>query len=76
VSTERIRVEPGDRFRVMGAGGGGRGDPRTRDPAAVREDVIDGFVSAEAAGAIYGVDTETWTRLPGGEQSDTPAAAG
>jgi N-methylhydantoinase B len=63
VSTERIPVEPGDRFRVMGAGGGGRGDPRLREPERVREDVIDGFVSPEAARAIYGVEPETGRRL-------------
>jgi N-methylhydantoinase B len=65
VSSERIRVEAGDRFRVIAAGGGGRGDPRMREPARVREDVADGFVSPGAARAIYGVDPETWTRLPG-----------
>jgi N-methylhydantoinase B len=59
VSTERIPVEPGDRFRILGAGGGGRGDPHLREPERVREDVIDGFVSPEAARAIYGLAPES-----------------
>jgi len=37
------------------AGGGGWGDPLTRDPAAVLEDVIDGRVSVAAARDEYGV---------------------
>jgi N-methylhydantoinase B len=64
VTTRRVTVEPGDRFRVLSAGGGGRGDARERDPDRVREDVLDGFVSPEAARDVYGVDLKTWTRSP------------
>ncbi|MGH9044773.1 MAG: hydantoinase B/oxoprolinase family protein [Acidimicrobiales bacterium] len=38
-------------------GGGGFGDPTTRDPAEVRRDVEDGLVSDEAARSVYGVVT-------------------
>jgi N-methylhydantoinase B len=62
VTTRRVPVEPGDRFRVLSAGGGGRGNARERDPERVREDVLDGFVSPEAARDVYGVDLKTWTR--------------
>jgi N-methylhydantoinase B len=36
-------------------GGGGMGDPRERDPALVRQDVLDGLVSVEQARDAYGV---------------------
>ncbi|WP_245554959.1 hydantoinase B/oxoprolinase family protein [Nesterenkonia alba] len=36
-------------------GGGGYGDPLERDPALVREDVIDGFISISNAAKAYGV---------------------
>ncbi len=36
-------------------GGGGYGDPFERDPEAVLEDVIDGYVSRETAREAYGV---------------------
>lgn len=36
-------------------GGGGFGNPRERDPALVREDVLDGLISAEEARRDYGV---------------------
>lgn len=36
-------------------GGGGYGDPFARDPAAVREDVVDGYVSRAAAREEFGV---------------------
>jgi N-methylhydantoinase B len=62
VTTRRVPVEPGDRFQVLSAGGGGRGDARDREPERVREDVLDGFVSREAARDVYGVDVKTWTR--------------
>jgi N-methylhydantoinase B len=39
------------------AGGGGWGDPRERDPEAVRDDVLDGKVTPEAAKELYG-----WTQ--------------
>jgi N-methylhydantoinase B len=58
ISTKRVPVQPGDGFRVVTAGGGGHGDPRDRDPEAVREDVLDGFVSPQAARDLYGVDLE------------------
>jgi N-methylhydantoinase B len=36
-------------------GGGGFQSPLERDPHAVREDVLAGYVSAEAARSVYGV---------------------
>lgn len=45
----------GDRFTHVAAGGGGYGDPLTRDPQAVLEDVLDGKVSPAAARKRYGV---------------------
>lgn len=38
------------------AGSGGYGDPKERDPEAVRQDVINEYVSEEAAARDYGVD--------------------
>jgi N-methylhydantoinase B len=48
-------VPPGERLRLELPGGGGLGDPKTRDPALVAEDVADGLVSREAAARLYGV---------------------
>jgi N-methylhydantoinase B len=36
-------------------GGGGFGNPDEREPERVRADVVDGFVSREAAASDYGV---------------------
>lgn len=63
LSTRRVPVEAGDHFRVLSAGGGGRGEPREREPERVREDVLDGFVTPGAARQIYGVDAQTWERV-------------
>ena len=49
-------LAPGDRIRMMEAGGGGYGDPHAREPARVARDVELGFVSVAAAKAQYGVD--------------------
>ncbi|MEU7175348.1 hydantoinase B/oxoprolinase family protein [Micromonospora tulbaghiae] len=55
VSTRRTAVAVGDRVTLLTAGGGGHGDPRSRDPEAVRRDVAEGYVSARAARDVYGV---------------------
>lgn len=59
---ETVTLKPGDRFRIEMPGGGGYGDPRLRDPRMVLEDVLDGYVSLDAARDVYGVaiDPETW----------------
>lgn len=48
-------IPTGDRLIVEMPGGGGYGDPMTRDPDAVATDVRLGLVSAEAAVSDYGV---------------------
>lgn len=48
-------VAAGDVVWRPSAGGGGYGDPLERDPAAVAEDVADGYVSVERARKDYGV---------------------
>jgi N-methylhydantoinase B len=58
---ETLSMAPGDRLRVELPGGGGYGDPRSRDPAAVLEDVRNGYVSREAARATYGVAVDPAT---------------
>jgi len=50
----RSILEPGARISMRFSGGGGYGDPKERDPEAVRADVRNGYVSAEAARADYG----------------------
>ena len=42
-------------YRALSPGGGGYGDPRTRDPARVLRDVRDGIVSRAAAERDYAV---------------------
>jgi N-methylhydantoinase B len=56
VSTRRVPVREGDLIQVLSAGGGGYGDPRDRDPDAVRRDVAEGYVSPLAAREVYGVE--------------------
>jgi N-methylhydantoinase B len=51
----RETFEPGESLSNRSAGGGGYGDPFDRDPERVLEDVIDGYVSVEAAREEYGV---------------------
>ena len=45
----------GSLLRVETPGGGGWGDPKERDPEAVRLDVLRGYVSPEAARELFGV---------------------
>ena len=47
-------IGAGERVRIMTGGGGGYGPPAARDPEAVRRDVREGYVSAEAARRDYG----------------------
>ncbi|MDQ2700313.1 MAG: hydantoinase B/oxoprolinase family protein [Actinomycetota bacterium] len=50
-------LSPGQSIRGIEAGGGGYGDPLERDPQMVVTDLLEGWVSAEAAETIYGVVT-------------------
>ncbi len=49
-------VPPGRRIVLETPGGGGLGDPARRPPDRVREDVLDGYVSADEAGG-YGTSS-------------------
>jgi N-methylhydantoinase B len=49
----RYELRAGDRFLLQSAGGGGYGDPRKRDPAALTRDIAEGHISAEAAEREY-----------------------
>jgi len=54
--TKGFQIIPDDeRLILLLAGGGGMGDPATRDPALVARDVRDGLVSAAAARSQYRV---------------------
>jgi N-methylhydantoinase B len=50
-----VELQPGEWVRGLESGGGGYGDPLDRDPEAVRVDVLDRWVSSEAARSVYGV---------------------
>jgi N-methylhydantoinase B len=50
-----VKVSDGERIRSYSCGGGGYGAPKERDPAAVRQDVVEGWVTRQRAEAIYGV---------------------
>ena len=49
------RLEQGDQVTIRTAGGAGYGDPRTRSPEAVREDLANGKIGEDAARGVYGL---------------------
>ncbi len=51
----QVALAAGQRFTLQLPGGGGFYDPLTRDVLAVLDDVLDGFVSLDAARSAYGV---------------------
>jgi N-methylhydantoinase B len=55
VDVSMYAVPADSRATIRTAGGGGWGNPLERDPERVRMDVIEGFVSPEAAHTEYGV---------------------
>lgn len=62
-SEEPVKIQKATRYPLPSGtllstrtgGGGGWGDPLERDPRLVKEDVMDGYVSPEAAREDYGV---------------------
>jgi N-methylhydantoinase B len=50
-----VDLKPGDVVHVNLPGGGGYGDPFQRDPQKVLWDVIEGYITPEAAEKDYGV---------------------
>jgi N-methylhydantoinase B len=49
------QLKPGDVVTIDAAGGGGYGNPLERQPEMVESDMIEGYVSIEAAKKDYGV---------------------
>jgi N-methylhydantoinase B len=50
-----VVIEPGESLVAHCCGGGGYGPPLERDPALVRRDVKDGWITAERAREVYGI---------------------
>jgi N-methylhydantoinase B len=50
----RYELRAGERFMLQSAGGGGYGDPKKRERAALARDIAEGYVSAAAAERDYG----------------------
>jgi N-methylhydantoinase B len=68
--TKGFQIIPDDdRLILELAGGGGMGDPATREPAMVARDVRDGLVSVEDARTVYSVALDAESRV------DAPATA-
>ena len=77
----RVHLVGGARIDLDPPGGGGYGDPFARDPELVRMDVVNGYVTAEAAAREYGVVVrytgreEALVRLPSHYRLDDEATA-
>lgn len=52
---ETFDISKGEILRVVMPGGGGYGEPKQREPDLVLKDVLNGWVSMEAARDVYGV---------------------
>jgi len=52
---DNVVLREGDRLFYTNGGGGGYGDPWTREPELVLEDVLDGWVTPQRAREDYGV---------------------
>jgi N-methylhydantoinase B len=56
--TAGITLEAGENVRIETPGGGGYGAPGLRSPQLLERDLLDGKISEQAAGALYGVAKE------------------
>ena len=56
--TPGLELPAGTVIHFQCAGGGGYGDPAERDPAALQDDLDDGYVTPKAAETLYGVRIE------------------
>jgi N-methylhydantoinase B len=54
-------LRKGDGFMIRSGGGGGFGNPHERPAERVAFDVVEGYVSAEAAASDYGVVVDAAT---------------
>ena len=54
-----VKLERGMRVRLEAPGGGGYGPVNERDPAAVQADLDAGYISADAARSVYGVEPKS-----------------
>jgi N-methylhydantoinase B len=50
-----VTLEPGERIASYSAGGGGYGPPEERDPARVKHDLDEGWITARRAEEVYGL---------------------
>ena len=67
-------VNRGDSITFLSPGGSGFGDPFVRDPAHVRNDLVEGFVTAEGAARDYGVALDRDGRVDEAATGDLRAA--
>lgn len=71
-ASEGISVKSGDILRIETGGGGGWGDPFTRNPEDVQRDVLEGYATQSAALSEYGVAlSDNGQEI---DQTDTEAA--
>jgi N-methylhydantoinase B len=51
-----LPLQKGDVVRIVTGNGGGWGDPKQRNPAAIAKDLADGVIERETASMIYGFE--------------------
>jgi N-methylhydantoinase B len=54
-----MRLDAGEAYVLHSGGGGGFGDPKKRDKAAVLRDLRLGYISEETARKVYGLKVAT-----------------
>ena len=70
LTTSGTPLANGDVLRVMTPGGGGYGEPSRRDRAAVKRDLREGKITAEAAREITG-SSDCASQINSGSRSRT-----
>lgn len=65
-----MRLDAGEAYVLHSGGGGGFGDPKKRDKAAVQRDLRLGYISQETARKVYGLKTGA---APRGRQKNKAA---
>jgi N-methylhydantoinase B len=55
----QLKLKDGESVLSYSCGGGGYGDPRTRDPEQVRKDVQEGYLSVERARQVFAVEVDS-----------------